>query len=141
MGNKDTRKAGIYVKELCNAILWVLESQIKSKSGVEIFNMTMNPGPSIEEYVKSICKAANINRNVITIPFPILLFVSKILDLAANILGIKNKFSPVRIRKLVRSNNILPTRLVEVGYKYDFSLDTALEDWKNECPHEWEKKI
>lgn len=25
MGNRDTRKAGTYVKELCNAMLWVLE--------------------------------------------------------------------------------------------------------------------
>ena len=141
MGNKDTRKAGIYVKELCSAILWVYEFQINNKSGVEIFNMTMNPGPSIEEYVKGICKASNINRNFIVLPFPFLLFASKILDLAADILGVNNKFSPVRIRKLVRSNNILPTKLVEAGYKYVFSLDTALQDWKNECPQEWNKKL
>jgi nucleoside-diphosphate-sugar epimerase len=141
MGNKHTSKAGIYVKELCSAILWVYECQINNKSGVDIFNMTMNPGPSIEEYVKSICKVANINRNVIALPFPLLLFASKILDLAADILGVKNKFSPVRIRKLVRSNNILPTKLVEAGYKYVFSLDDAFEDWKNECPQEWEKRI
>ena len=34
-------------------------------------------------------------------------------------------------RKLVRSNNILPTYLVENGYDFKYTLDEAFSDWKN----------
>ncbi len=60
MGNKDTRKTGVYVKELCRAITWVLNSEKAKSDKVTLFNMSMNPGPSIEEYVNSISSIARI---------------------------------------------------------------------------------
>ena len=56
-GNRNTRKAGVYIKELCNAMIWVLNFN-KSKQNLVIFNMSMNPGPSIEEYVNAITKGS-----------------------------------------------------------------------------------
>ena len=60
MGNRQTRKAGIYVKELCRAMMWVLNSDKAIAQGFSLFNMSMNPGPSIEEYVDSIARTGNI---------------------------------------------------------------------------------
>jgi hypothetical protein len=42
MGNRNTRKAGVYVKELCNAMWWVLQGQKKNGESVSLFNMSMN---------------------------------------------------------------------------------------------------
>ena len=56
MGNRKTRKAGIYVKELCRAMMWVINSETAKADGVSLFNMSMNPGPSIEEYVDAIAR-------------------------------------------------------------------------------------
>lgn len=137
MGNKETRKAGIYVKELCNAMLWVLERQSQTGERVSLFNMSMNPGPSIKAYVDTVCKVAGIQRTIPAMPYPILLAVAYSIDLVARPLGIKHPFSPVRIRKLVRSNNILPNYLVENGYAYQYTLESAFADWKKECPEEW----
>ncbi len=137
MGNENTRKAGVYVKELCNAIGWVLQEQNKNGETVSLFNMSMNPGPSIGEYVKAVCKTQGIKRSVPTIPFRILIAVAYAIDTLARPLGIKHPFSPVRIRKLVRSNNIIPTYLVEHGYQFQYSLDSAFADWKKSCPEEW----
>ena len=136
-GNQNTRKAGTYVKELCNAMLWALEHQNKTDSKVSLFNMSMNPGPSIKEYVDTVCRVANVKRSVPSIPYPLLLTVAYEIDLVARPLGIKHPFSPVRIRKLVRSNNILPHFLVENGYIYQYDLEGALADWKKDCPEEW----
>ena len=133
-GNKNTRKAGIYVKELCNAMIWVLDEKDTS---VKMLNMSMNPGPSIQEYVLAISKVANVRRRVANVPIALLLFLGYFIDLLAKPLGIKHPFSPVRIRKLVRSNNVLPTRLVDNGYQYLFTLEEALADWAKECPDEW----
>lgn len=137
MGNESTRKAGVYVKELCNAMWWVLQQQNKNGETVSLFNMSMNPGPSIGEYVKAVCKTQGITRYVPTVPYRALIAVAYLIDVFARPLGIKHPFSPVRIRKLVRSNNIIPTYLVKHGYQFQYSLDSAFADWKKSCPEEW----
>jgi nucleoside-diphosphate-sugar epimerase len=137
MGNKNTRKAGVYVKELCNAMWWVLNRQSTSGEHVSLFNMSMNPGPSIEEYVNAVCTVAGVQRFVPGVPYRLLLMIAFLIDVVARPLGIKHPFSPVRIRKLVRSNNILPNYLVENGYEYLYTLESALADWRTSCPEEW----
>lgn len=138
MGNKQTRKAGTYVKELCRAMMWVLNSEKARTNGVSLFNMSMNPGPSIQEYVEAIARVSDIKIWVPSVPSVLLFIVAYIIELVARPLGIQHPFSPVRIRKLIRSNNILPTYLVEQGYQYKYSLDDAFVDWKNDCPEEWQ---
>jgi hypothetical protein len=54
--------------------------------------------------------------------------VAYLIDVFARPLGIKHPFSPDRIKKLVRSNNILPGYLVKNEYPY--TLETAFIDWK-----------
>jgi nucleoside-diphosphate-sugar epimerase len=137
MGNQSTRKAGIYVKELCNAMTWMLEYQKTIKQNFSLFNMTTNPGPSIKEYVEAVCFVGGFERFIPSIPYRLLLSVSYLIDVVARLLNIKHPFSPVRIKKLVRSNNILPTYLVNHGYQYQYSLKSAFADWKKECPEEW----
>lgn len=138
MGNRATRKAGVYVKELCNAMWWVLQQQEAKGERVSLFNMSMNPGPSIEEYVNAVCTVAGVKRTVPAVPYPLLLTAAYVIDAIARPLGISHPFSPVRIRKLVRSNNILPTYLVENGYPYQYTLESAFADWKQSCPEEWQ---
>lgn len=138
MGNRATRKAGVYVKELCNAMWWVLQQQEAKGERVSLFNMSMNPGPSIEEYVNAVCLVAGVKRKVSAVPYPLLLTAAYSIDAIARPLGISHPFSPVRIRKLVRSNNILPTYLVKNGYPYQYTLESAFADWKQSCPEEWQ---
>lgn len=139
MGNQSTRKAGVYVKELCAALSWVLARQKEQHNNFTLFNMSMNPGPSIKEYVDTICAVANIERKILAVPYPIMLTASYGIELLAKPLGIKHPFSPVRIKKLVRSNNVLPTYLVEQQYPYQYTLSSALADWQTVCPKEWSK--
>jgi len=137
MGNKDTRKAGVYVKELCNAMWWVLQRQDTTGEYVSLFNMSMNPGPSIQDYVNTVCKVAGVKRWIPSVPYGALLGVAYLIEIIARPMGIKHPFSPVRIRKLVRSNNIQPGYLVKNEYLYRYTLETAFVDWKKSCPAEW----
>mgnify|MGYP001319290473 CR=1 FL=1 len=73
MGNKQTRKAGTYVKELCHAMMWVLNSEKARTDRVSLFNMSMNPGPSIQEYVEAIARVSDIKIWIPSVP-SILLF-------------------------------------------------------------------
>jgi len=138
MGNKQTRKAGIYVKELCRAMIWVLNSEKSKADGVSLFNMTMNPGPSIQEYVEAIARLTNTKVWSPSVPSALLFVVAYTIEVVARPLGVQHPFSPIRIKKLIRSNNILPTYLVEQGYEYKYSLDDAFDDWKSDCPEEWQ---
>jgi len=45
-------------------------------------------------------------------------------------LGLKTSINRARVMKLVRSNNIVPKRLVEYGFSYEFNLDASLADWQ-----------
>lgn len=137
MGNRDTRKAGVYVKELCNAMWWVLQRQAITDEQVSLFNMSMNPGPTIQDYVDAVCKVAGVKRWIPRVPYRVLWVTAYLMEVFARPLGIKHPFSPVRIRKLVRSNNILPNYLVKNEYPYRYTLETAFADWKNSCPTEW----
>lgn len=136
MGNKQTRKAGTYVKELCNAMLWVHYS-VNDNSPVRLFNMSMNPGPSMEEYVETICDVAGVKRFVPYVPYSVLYPASFFVEALARVLRVNQPISPVRIKKLVKSNNILPQYLERQGYEYQYTLKSAFEDWKRQMPSEW----
>lgn len=135
--NRDTRKAGIYVKELCHAIWWVHRFQIEKNKGVLLFNGSMNPGPSISEYVEAVCEIDQRKRRVPNLPYFFLLTAAYVIDAFAKPFAVKHPFSPVRVRKLIRSNNIVPRFLVNSGYVYKYDLSSALRDWKNDCPDDW----
>ena len=138
MGNHNTRKAGIYIKELTNFVVWLYEDQsiMKNKNFI-LANATMNPGPSVSEYVESIKKILKKEIFILSVPFGVLLTLSKILDLFLSVFKINHPFSPVRIKKLVNSNNVISSYARENNYSYIYDLDSTLEDWKKECPEEW----
>ena len=135
MGNKNTRKAGVYVKELCNAMWWVLENQ--TINGKALFNMSMNPGPTISEYVDTVCHVAGVKRFVPNVPWFSLYLASHVIAPIAGLLKINQPISPVRIKKLARSNNILPKFLEEHNYLYKYTFIEAMVDWKNDKGEDW----
>jgi len=137
MGNRQTRKAGGYIKELCHALEWELMRLEKAGERFSLFNFTMNPPPSVEEYVTAISRVAGVRRLVPSIPYPILLTLAYLLEVVARPLRIIHPFSPVRIRKLVRSNNIKPGHLQRHEYHFRYTLIEALQDWKQERPQDW----
>lgn len=137
-GNKETRKAGIYVKELVNQIQWVHERQIKRKlPKITLFNATMWPNPSISDYVNTVKKVAGIKRFVPSVPYWFLMTFGLIFEFFFKAIGKQNPFSPVRLRKLVRPNLVKPSFLIKHKYKPLYTLRSALEDWKKDDPEVW----
>ena len=137
MGNEGTRKAGTYVKELCHAMEWVLLRQEETGEKSSLFNMSMSPAPTIKNYVDTVCLVAGVERKVRKIPYNLLYMASYLIDFIASILKVSQPVGPVRVRKLIRSNNISPGYLTAEGYKYRYSLVQAFEDWKVSRPDEW----
>jgi nucleoside-diphosphate-sugar epimerase len=139
MGNRQTRKAGGYVKELCHVIQFGLEHQDKTGESVSLLNFSMNPPPSLEDFVNAIQKATGVRRRPLHVPRSLLLGVSYPIDGVARALGIRQPVSPVRIRKLFRSTFIEPKRLRDLDYKWKYTLEEAFVDWKRDLPRDFKR--
>ncbi len=137
MGNRQTRKAGGYVKELCRVVDFALEQQERTGEAVTLLNVGMSPPPTVEEYVDSIRRVAGIRRAPAAVPRWLLLGVSYPVDAVARAFGVRQAVSPVRVRKLFRSTDIDPRGLRELGYTWQYSLDEALRDWKKDKPEDF----
>ena len=138
-GNKETRKAGIYVKELCASIFWVYQNydSISVAQDPILFNGCSETAPSVHEYILGICSTLGKKKFFLTLPYSLLLISSYFITAIANLFKINHPFSPMRIKKLVRSNFIEPKVLKDFQYKFNFSLEDSLKDWKQENSEEW----
>lgn len=139
MGNRQTRKAGGYVKELCRVALFGLGHQDASGERVTLLNVSLDPPPTLEDYVSAIQKAAGIRRSPFNLPRALLLGISYPIHTVASMFGIRQPISPVRVRKLFRSTSVDPKELRNLGYKYYYTLETALQDWKDDLPDDFSR--
>jgi len=57
----------------------------------------------------------------------------------AKAFGIRQPISPVRVRKLFRSTSIDPRGLRELGYRWQYSLEDALSERKQDLPSDVSK--
>jgi nucleoside-diphosphate-sugar epimerase len=68
MGNRQTRKAGGYVKELCRVVRFGLDHQDKTGEGVTLLNFSMDPPPALETYIGAIQNVTSLRRSPAAIP-------------------------------------------------------------------------
>ena len=137
VGNRLVRKAAGYVKELCGALEWALRIVEGREDRHLLFNFSLAPPPSLGEMAEAIGRAHAIAPPTLSLPYLPILAASHAIANIAGRLGIEQPVDPVRVRKLVRSNHILPSVMLELGYPYAFTLDRALADWRADAPDEW----
>jgi nucleoside-diphosphate-sugar epimerase len=137
LGNRGTRKAGGYVKELCSVILFGLAHQDLSEECLTLLNFSLDPPATMEAFVETIRKVAGVRRNPPSVPRLLLLSVAHVIDGMARAIRVKQPVSPVRVRKMFHSTNIDPKRLRELGYAWRFSLEDAFLDWKDDLPSDF----
>ncbi len=137
-GNKTVQKAGGYVKELCASIGWMLQRQEQTQQSVVLYNFTADPAPTLEDYARAIAKVAGIKYLIWSVPQWFLLFGAYLGFGIGKLFSKRLSIDPARVRKLRRVNSIVPQVLRESGYRYQYSLETALADWKANKPIDWE---
>ena len=133
-GNKNLKKAGIYIKEFINIILWSLNINQNTQ---EVINVTFEPCPKICDYEFAIKHALKKNTFTPSLPFFLILLISYIITFFTKLLRIKDFLHPVRVRKLLISNDIEASFLKNNEFKFNYDLQNAFEDWKKELPSDW----
>lgn len=134
LGNRSTIKAAGYVKELCRVAMFGLETLQKTGAPSLVLNFTMDPAPTVEQMVDAILRVTGKNATPINLPRSLLLALSYPAAAVGNVLGMNVPINPVRVRKLVRSNNVVAEQLRQLDYVYTYSLERAFQDWMEDCP-------
>jgi len=137
LGNRRTIKAAGYVKELCPVAMFGVEELRKSDRQVLLINFTMGPPPTMEQMVDAILKVIGKARRPASFPKELLLGLSYPMLAVERIFGVRVPINPVRVRKLVRSNNVWPEQLQTLGYSYAYTLESAMRDWKKDLPEDF----
>lgn len=135
IGNEQVRKAGGYVKELCRSLLWARNHM--TDTNVLLYNFTMAPAPTIEEYVDAISQIAEIKKFVPKAPYGLLYSLAYVVGKIGKLLGINLSLNHERIIKLKQANDIEPKVLLNAGYTYQYNLNSAFSDWKSQWPEDW----
>lgn len=134
-GNKDVRKAGIYIKELCHAIFWLHDKNHKNET--ILANLTYWPCPSLFDYISEMTKTKNTKIFNINVPYKFIYFLSVLASPLSKIFSKLNFFHPVRIQKLRRGNHIKPQTLIDYKYKWKYNFSSSFDDWLKSCKEEW----
>ncbi len=137
MANRDTRKAGIYVKELSRVMQFAVEHQEQGHDPVLVWNASMDPPPMLSEYVQAICTVGGFRIPRLSVPRGVLVAASYPIAAAAQLTGRRSAISPVRMRKVSQPTHIAPKRLRELGYRYRYTMEQAMADWKNDAPEDF----
>jgi GlcNAc-P-P-Und epimerase len=137
MGNRKTVKAAGYVKELCLVTMFGLEALRDTDSNRLLINFTMNPPPTIEQMVDTVLKVIGKTRRPLNLPRNLLLGLSYPVLAVERLFKVELPINPVRVRKLVRSNNIYPEQLRTLGYDYSYTLESAFRDWQRDMPSDF----
>lgn len=137
MGNQGVRKAGGYVKELCNVIQFARAKLAASPEPTLTVNFGMYPTKTLKEYVDAI-RAANGQRGIIpSVPRWAIMSAAVAAERMGKLFGKQVGLSPKRVRKLYRSTNIEARWLHENGYPYRYSIEEAFKDWKKDRPEDF----
>lgn len=135
-GNKAKLKSAVYIKELCRSITWVAEHQLNARSFF-LYNMSLPIPPTIETFAGTIQEVLAVKSQIWTVPYSLLYAMACLITLGLSIFNVKHPFNPIRIKKLIRSNNVIPKALVDVGYGWQYDLRQSLEDWRSVSPNDW----
>ena len=133
-GRKDTKKAAIYVKDLVRLMVEMVE---KEKPGVHLYNTVYTPIHSIEEICKTMAKVTGAKEPKLSIPSGALKIAANTIHLLGKVIGQSfDGIHPDRVKKLMISTNINGQKLLDHGYKMEFSLEEAIADWYADCNQE-----
>ena len=130
-GRKDTKKAAIYVKDLVRLMVEMAE---KEEPGAHIYNTVYAPCYTIEEICKTMAKVTDAKEPKLTVPAGVLKMAASTIHLFGKVIGKSfDGIHPDRVKKLMVSTNINGQKLLNHGYKMEYSLEEAISDWWNDC--------
>lgn len=99
-----------------------------------MYNTVYTPCYTIEEICKVIANVTGVKESKLTIPGRILKAAAYTINGFGKLIGKPfDGIHPDRVKKLMVSTNINGQKLLDHGYKLEYSLEEAILDWYNDC--------
>lgn len=128
-GRKDTIKASGYVEDLVASFRFALARPEKELT----YNFCHPRAYTAEDICAAFSRVAGYPPATRVLPIGLMLGVGLAGEIAASV-GMKTSINRARMHKLNRSTNIVPKRLVELGFPYRYDLDQSLARWREMSP-------
>ena len=129
VGRKSTVKSSIYVKDLVRFLEFLISENAKHT----VYNAAFPERLTMKGICDEFCRVFGWKRFIPTIPYQFALGIATVVHSGLLLLGIDTPIHPRRIQKLFHSSDILSLRALDSGFEFEYSLRTALEDWKRDC--------
>lgn len=128
IGKKNTIKSSVYVKDVVFALKFANYKDLRES----IYNLAIPKELTISNIVNAIKGAFNFTSYTFIVPYKIALLGGYFFEFFS-LLGFKTNIHHRRIQKLFYSTNICSDRILSEGFKFQYSLEDAINDWKKDC--------
>lgn len=128
VGRKTTVKGCVYVKDVVHCLQFLMDDAAPRVS----YNLVLPEVTTVEAICEAFFEVFHFRRWVPVVPFPL----AYALGLAGEVLsrlGIETGVHHRRIEKLFYSTNLSAGELQTAGFQFQYSLRTALADWRADC--------
>jgi nucleoside-diphosphate-sugar epimerase len=124
-GRTDTIKACGYVDDLVSSMLHAS----KRNDGVFLYNFCHPQRYTAKDICEAFAKVGGYAEPKLVMPLPGLNVMALGFEVLSA-LGLKTDINRARVRKLYQSTNMVPKRLPETGFAYEYDLAEGLKAWK-----------
>lgn len=87
--------------------------------------------------VKVVKNEFDYKKPVLSLPIPLLVFISFFIQIGFKVIGKKSDLHPVRVRKAGFPTNIKPQYLIDNKFEFKYNLENALKHWKSVEPNDF----
>ncbi|MCK0206419.1 NAD-dependent epimerase/dehydratase family protein [Starkeya koreensis] len=123
-GRRETIKSCGYVEELVDSMEFARDLNRRTFT----YNFSYPERTTSEHICNAFVRAAGFAAPRWVVPLPLMLAAAFGFEILGK-LGLRTSINRERVLKLARSTNVLPTALVEAGYRYRTDVESALRDW------------
>lgn len=126
-GRQDTIKSCGYVKDLIRSFFFVDQFN----SGAFTYNFCYPERYTIREVCEAFAEVGGYRAPSLVVPSSALLGAAMGFEMLEAI-GFRTGINRPRVRKLMESTNIVPRKLQDTGFRYQFDLVSSLRDWNGD---------
>ena len=129
-GSPKVHKSYAYIYGLLESV----DFMMAARDQYVVYNYVESPTESLEEIAGYTKRFLNSRAPIISLPTWLLLPVAKFIQM---LVGARNPVHPVRVKKAGMSTHIVPQKLIDMGFKFQYTFNESLKHWQKITPSDF----
>lgn len=130
-GSMDIHKSYAYIFGLLESMDFVIDSGER----IIRYNYVETPTEKLGEIAQQVKSFVGSKAPIVSLPTTLLLPAALLVQMLA---GNKNPIHPVRVKKAGLPTNIVPQKLLEMGFQFNYPFAKSLEHWRKLSPEDFD---